>query len=272
MTISSNFSRLIAATGVVGMGALVSPTAHADANWIMGTVQTAAAGTYFTEIAVTYTVPGPPTSGNSHATSSLWPGLENSAGDLIQPVLAFNEGAAAGQWSLHNEVARLGGKTGIDDGVTVVNPGDQIVVVIVLDTSSPGSSCNLKTGTNCNYESVWADFTLGVSQRLSHDFNMATPPIYAMGMVFEAPGITYNSCSDFPVGGFESQASLYKYTSSNTFAAVTTNFTQETPGATFPFSFTNQPLNNGGNAFPTCMNITYPLGQSNETMMWLNAF
>ena len=245
--------------------ALVSRSARAD--WVMGTVELNS-GSFYTEIEAVYQVPTAPTSSN--ATTSLWPGLEDQDGDLIQPVLVFNEDNN-GVWTMHNEVATTSGG-GVFDAQTTVNAGDWIVALAYLDTSNPGNGCNQQTGAHCNYMSYWADWTLGVSAYMSQDWPMAEGPTVALGTVLENPAGNYASCSDFPSGGLPVTTYLYQNGSSGLFTQVTPNYTLEVPGDSSPFQFTDPGIN-GGPAYPTCINATYPWAGDNSTaMFWLNAF
>jgi hypothetical protein len=259
--------RLAAMAGAAGASLLASRQAHAE--WVMGTVQQST--TYFTEVATFFQVPNAPTSGTTSAESAIWPGLWCSNEDLIQPVLAYNYNSTVG-WTMHNEVATGSGQGGIHDEPSRVSPGDEIMAIVYLDSNNEGN-CNKATGANCNYNSFWEDFTNGTYENMSREWTVTSGPKWAMGIVFETPLGSFNSCADLPGGGMETYSSLEEYTPSNQFASVAPNFTVETPTNSTFFQFSNQGLNDGGNAFPTCVNITYPFGRgNNEAMLWLNAY
>ena len=248
-----------ALTGAVA-SFLVSRSASAE--WIMGTDAVAPGGSYFTFVVSVFTVPSPPTSGTTNAISAFWPGLEDQDGDLVQSVLVYNQAQTPG-WTMHNEVALLNG-SGTIDNATPVSTGDVITAQVNIDVNDPGPSCNMVTGANCNYLAVWDDETSGASGVLSTDHMMREGPAYALGMVFELPGFVFNSCADLPVGSIAYQTFLFVGNSSGIDNEFSPTFTAETPGSTFPFNFSNQALNDGGNVYPSCASITYPYEGSTQ--------
>jgi hypothetical protein len=263
---SVKFWRIAVLTGTTGATLLASGYAHAE--WVMGTVQQS--NTYFTEIVASFTVPNPPTSGTTQAQTSIWPGLENSEADLMQTPLGYNQDNVTG-WTMHNEVATNSG--GFIDPAISVSAGDVILMVIYLDQNNMGS-CNLNTGTNCNYRSAWEDLSANNTVYYSsRDWTMATGPTFAMGPVVEGLG-PYNTCSDLPVGGMRVYSLLYQFAStSNIYSQVSANYTVETAGSSFPFQFGNVPLNQGGNVFPNCMNISFSDSNGEgEATLFLNSF
>lgn len=266
---SVQFLRVVLAAGAVG--ATTFATGYARAAWVMG-AQLQPQRTYFTEVTVVFKVPGPPASGTTTAMFSLWPGLENSQGDLIQTPLGWNDDTVQG-WTMHNEVAQLGPGKGRTDPAYTVRPNDTILVDIYLDSNNRGPNCILATGTNCNYQSVWEDLSTNTIVYGQHDWLMVTPPTLAWSAVFEAKGPSYNDCNDLPVGGVAVYSLVAEYASpSNIFSDVPANYTAEFPGSTSQFS--NFWMNNNETVFPNCMNIQSSLLNSteSETILYLNSF
>jgi hypothetical protein len=269
MTNPVKFWRLISLAGAAGTTLLGSGDARAE--FVVGAIQQSGT-TYFTQVVTTFNVPNPPTSGSSQAVVSMWPGLQTSNQDLIQPVLEYAYENAPG-WTMHNEVAPGNNKVAaINDTAGDVKAGDEIYAQVWFDQNNPGSNCKPATGANCNYSSMWWDLTSGSYEFMSRDWTVAEGPTFAMGMVFETAGGVYNSCADFPVGGVKFNMAVYQWSSSNVYTSVTPNFAEETPASSIYFQFTNQGLNNGGNAYPNCVNITYPLSSGSTGMLWLNAY
>jgi hypothetical protein len=146
--------------------------------------------------------------------------------------------------------------------LTPINTGDWVTAQVNIDTNHPGPSCNLATGANCNYQAVFQDETTGASSILSTDHTMREGPAYALEMVFEMPGLVYNSCSDLPSSDLSYYSFLYYGNASKINNQYLSSYTVETPGSSFPFPFSNVSLNNGGNAYPSCTSISYPVNGS----------
>lgn len=271
MTTSLKFWHVTTMVGAVCATTLASRHAYAT-NWVMGATQQAASG-YFTEVSASFTVPAKPASNNAALPTSMWPGLENSDGDLVQPVLAWAHDHDA-RWTMHTEVFP-GQKNvqGIDDVRIAVNPGDTIWAFAYLDQNNKGANCSLSTGNNCNYLSSFLDLTTGASYTQSKDWLMRTGPTTAIGVVFEAQNGTYDSCGDFPSGGIAYYSYVYQNGSSGLYTPVAGNFKAHWPGNDSPWrngTFTTPTLNSGGVAFPNCMNIGMASGS--EAILFLNAY
>jgi hypothetical protein len=268
-----SLSRWMALVGAAGATMLASRQAGAT-TWVMGTAQYSGAGTYWTEVAADFSVPAAPTISGEGEKFSIWPGLYGQDGTLIQAVLQWNQNGEGIGWTMQNEFVPGSGAAPQYGNQIGVNPGDSIAAGVFLDTANPGSGCVMSTGDNCNYETVWIDLSLHSSA--VNVWAMPVGPTWALGTILEAPFSVYPSCANFPyTAPMEIQNSLWKYSSSNTFTSVTPNFTFETPGDTYPFSFTNADLTSpsGGTVFPDCFTFTYPAFNSyNDTEFWFGEY
>ena len=139
-----------------------------------------AKSTYFTGMAVTFTVPTAPPDPDSSTVITVWPGLEDVTANnaVLQTVLEYGFQGTQ-QWQMQNYVVNGStencsfGAGASCDAPKLVNAGDVITSEIFLDSSNPGKSCNLATGTNCNYVVLWSDWNTS-AQSILPDWNQPT--------------------------------------------------------------------------------------------------
>jgi hypothetical protein len=217
-------------------------------NWVMGGTQFAPTGAGLTEIFSAFTVPTPPWSFS--APISFWSGLEPADGTnlVLQPVLIYyspdDSGNAA--WYMRNEIQ----PNNIIGNIVQVSAGDEIETAVWLDSTNPG--CNISSGSNCNYNIGWYDYTTGQTDIL-YDFKVPTTLGWAQGFIFETHPVNgpYDNCFNFPFNsGSIASVELFNNTpSGGTFTPVTTNLFIGGPGIV---PFQDQLLSNGSSAFNTC--------------------
>jgi hypothetical protein len=204
--------------------------------WVVGATQYST-GPFFTSMETIFTVPPTPTSTNSNAIVFLWSGIE-STNYVLQPVLQYNQDGVS-HWRMKNYVVSTGqcssqGGSCLEDTAQYVDVGDTIYTEVWLDGANMGANCSLTTGTNCNYVVSWEDATKNVRSDL-RGWTQPEPLFWAQGMIFEARGISYTSCDDFPGSGYaiaDADVWLTENSGSSLYAQDIMNLTADNPPTT----------------------------------------
>lgn len=173
---------------------------------------TATTATSFAKLSATWPVPPVPNTTSDNQTDYFFPGLTQApqAGNILQPVLAWNQlsyagdGGAPNVWSIASWNCCASGITVHTLPYITVNPGDTILGTVV-STCVPGTMSCPTWNITTKDQSSGATTTLANTSSVGQIYDLAFSGVLEVYRV--------NLCSDFPPTGTStfSSVALYDY-------------------------------------------------------------